>query len=216
MAQIQTTLPWPELQFWKSSDWAEAQRKLDLLEWYHVRYVPTRNHMFNSLGSFSINDTSVVLVVGQPYVEARFATGRAFSTPSTVDEEDLPKEIKHLFREYRTDLRHEVRRDGDLGGWETQGVLLWNAVPIAVKDKPLLTHWDEWISLTKEVVERTSEAGAVCVFFGGRACRFSQYAKGPAIECGEVTSQSFVGSRIFSRVNAELVRLKKDPIDWRL
>lgn len=208
-------LPWPELDFWQSQDWVSAQSKLDNMETFHVRYNPVRTNIFRVLRMVRCDNVAVVVVGSEPYAERRFATGVAWSVPREVPSDDYPPNLRAIFHELSSDTRCEIPVTGNLSRWTAQGVLLWNSSPVVISGKPLSCRWDEWITLTREIVTRCNRAGAVVVLVGARARQFAQYCTRP-VEFPAPTSKHFLGSRVFTTINAELVRKGKTPIDWRL
>lgn len=216
------TTPWPELPFWQSEDWASAQRKLDNMETHHVLYNPVRADLFRVLRMVSLDNVQVVIVGQDPYPQRRFATGVAFSIPAEVPPDEFPPTLRTIFKELTTDTRCEIPCTGDLTRWTAQGVLLWNSSPVVIQGKPLSCRWDEWITLTRQIITSCDRAGAIVCLVGARARQFAQYCTGHVIECAHPSplaasaKQPFLGSRIFTRINSALVSKGKAPIDWRL
>jgi uracil-DNA glycosylase len=209
---------WDDLKFWDSEDWERIQGRLD-----KGNFNPKRTNLFKSLDLTPFDTVKCVLMGQDPYPDPKYATGVAFSIPKDV--RGYPQTLTSILREYCTDLRLKRPANGNLEHWCREGVLLWNAYPSCEQWKSLSHYWDEWASLTKEIITELNERDVVFVFMGAKAKEFVPYAsKSFVIETshpsprGSINSyHPFYGSRIFSRVNDILVQeLGRSPIDWYL
>ena len=217
--------PWG-LRFWNSGEWQVCNERLHDMEKRHVKYNPIRNRLFRSLTSVgSPSDVRVCMVGQDPYPTHSFATGLAFSIPPEFGRNNFPPTLRELFAEYERDLGFPIPDHGDLGVWASQGVLLWNAIPVTRDGVSLGCDWDEWQYLNQEVFHRLSEKGIVFAFLGGVARRYVRCVSpnNRIIETshpsprGSMNSRSpFKGSRLFSTINDHLNELGLEPIDWRL
>jgi len=222
---------WDELKYWQSDDWKKVQEKLDALDRSGIGYNPGRKHTFNSL-SLTPFETVKVAIIGQdPYPNPAHATGVAFSLPSDLDLRKAPATWNILKRELCTDLHIPSSKTGSLETWAEQGVLLWNAIPTVEAWKPLSHDWEEWSSLTQEIVQRLFDRESKCVFvfLGSIARGYLEYInkKESKFICTSHPSSRgayqsnpslgvvpFIGSRIFSTTNDYLNQLKLGSIDW--
>lgn len=219
--------PWPDLKFWNSGEYQVVREKLDDLRKQSRDICPDRKDLFNALRSIRCEDTRVVLLGQDPYPNKTLATGYAFSVPANIT--NLPPTLQNILKEYHDDLGHPVPVSGDISVWAQRGVLLWNAIPSCTAGKSLSHDWTEWMYLTKEILERVSAQGAVFALMGSKAQRYRQYIyedtskviltshPSPlALKGGRVPRNPFLGSRLFSTINAELCALGKEAVNWKL
>lgn len=217
---------WDDLTFWSSKEWQKLQEKFDAnLIW---PYNPKREDLFASLDACPFNKTKVAFFGQDPYPGRNFATGVAFSIPSSISRETgWPPTLVNIFKEYCEDLHYEFPSSGDLSSWCKEGVLLQNIVPTCRSGSPSSHRsWNEWPCLAKEIVEELSAKGIIFVFLGGLARDYSKYVNPtnniilsyshPSPLGVNKTTSPFHGSRLFSTINAYLCKRKQGAIDWRL
>lgn len=216
---------WNELKFWETGECQVIEERLDDLDKAGISYNPDRSNLFRALDETPYEKVKAVILGQDPYPEKQNATGIAFSIPKNV--KVFPQTLQNIFREYCEDLHYREPVHGDLSKWVSQGVLLWNVIPTCLTGKPLSHYvWTEWSYLTKEILEKLSEKGIVFAALGGVAREYVKYidaSKNIIIETSHPSPRgvlakknSFFGSRLFSTINAHLVRLGHSPIDWRL
>lgn len=222
-------MQWEDLNYWNSGEWQVIQERLDTVE---GSLSPKREDLWNSMEACPFEETKVLVIGQDPYPDPKWATGIAFSIPEYFKEVNLfPGTLKNLFKEYVKDLHYEMPKTGNLSKWCDQGVMLWNCIPTCQK-KSLSHDWSEYQPLTKEIIEKlcdedlaSGEGKTVFVFIGGKARSYVKYVKEgfPVIETAHPSPRStlssktpFLGSRIFSRINAELSQQNISAIDWQL
>lgn len=227
-----STFKWPrDLDYFETGEWQWIEEKLDELDGKRTAYNPRRNQLFAALHATPFETVRVAIIGQDPYPDARFSTGIAFSIPPL--ERDRPPSLVNIFAEYEKDLHYPAPTSGSLKQWCDQGVLLWNAVPTCETNKAGSHRWPEWEFLTQEIIERVSRKGAVVVLLGSAAQSFSKYVN----EASEVLNighpsplanmknkdgtfrakTPFLGSRMFTKVNDLLCTHKLgEPINWRL
>lgn len=236
--------PW-NLDYWKSGEWQVVNERLHDMERDNVRFNPNRSNLFNSLRNIHPDSVRVVMVGQDPYPQAEYATGVAFSirapSQSATEPEGNPSEqartscsagrfpptLQAILKEYSEDTGFPLPLSGDLSAWGRQGVLLWNAIPSCRTGESLSHDWDEYSFLTKEIITKLSDKGGVVFAFLGTVAR--RYVPHVDTERNSVIVSShpsprgsrnsrtpFVGSRIFSSINRELVNMGQPPIDWEL
>jgi len=208
---------WNSLAYWQSGEWQVIKERLK----DETQYNPARSDLFASLRLVRPESCRVAILGQDPYPQRRHCSGIAFSVPSSTREVDWPPSLVNLFKEYESDLHYPAPKSGDLSKWCEQGVLLWNVFPSCATGKPGSHHWDEWTFLTQEIVELLDKQHIVFVLLGRKAQEFSKFISlSPIIHTSHPSPMGvkygFFGSRIFTRVNGELVRLGKGHIDWRL
>lgn len=220
------SFPWSDkLDFFKSGECQVCLEKLDGLKKDGVLYNPSRNNLFRALSRVSFDAVRVVVVGQDPYPSHVLATGVAFEVPSDV--KVFPPTLHEIFKEYHNDLGYPIPKSGSLEKWTQQGVLLWNAIPTCIAGKSLSCYdWTEWQYLTREIITKLSDRALVFAFLGGVAREYvssvNQHVS-KVIETshpsprGSLNSRTpFVGSRLFSTINAKCVEQGLGTIDWRL
>lgn len=212
------------LKFFDTGEWQVIEERLrDRLDQGIVDN-PDRGNIFAALDAVSPEEVKVVLLGQDPYPTSTLATGIAFSIPE--DAVKIPPTLLNIFKEYSSDLGHPFPSSGCLIPWCRQGVLLLNAIPTCEAGLPgSHRNWYEWYCLTQEIVEKCNAEGH-CVFvsLGSFAATFCVglpadkylHLSHPSPMAALKGNRPFLGSRMFSTVNAMLVKLGKDPIDWKL
>lgn len=215
---------WDELSFWQSDEWywLDDWLKQWVSDGKHIN--PDRELLFAALDEVPFDKVKVVFVGQDPYPDRKFATGVAFSV-GDYKAGPYPSTLDMIYKEYVNDLHYPYPTTGNLSHWCSEGVLLWNCIPSCFEGKSLSHNFHQWRPLTVEIIESLNARGVVFVFLGAVAREFKEHTKVPScvIETAHpsprgnrFSKQPFLGSRIFSRVNAELVSLNKPTVDWRL
>lgn len=213
---------WP-LKFWQSGEYQVIKERLhDLREPTTNRhlYCPHPSNLFRELSLLRPGEVKVVIVGQDPYPDPLLACGIAFSIPRHVKR--FPQSLVNIFKEYSDDLGFNTPEHGDLTKWSEEGVLLWNAFPTCDIGRPGSHQWNEYEYLTREIIRTVDDHKPVFVFLGRVAQAFAGECSEPErIICTSHPSplgvnHGFKGSRIFSRINFQLVHMGKSPIDWRL
>lgn len=217
---------WKDLKYWQTGEWQVIDERLKELKKKGRVVNPTRDKLFAALDLCPF-DTCRLCILGQdPYPNSEMATGLAFSVPKEIKK--LPPSLQNILQVYQDDLHLPHPGHGDLTAWAEQGVLLWNAIP-SCEEGHAASHkdWFEWDYLTQEIIEQLSAKGIVFGLFGGFARKFKKYINeesnavietahpSPLAEM-KASDNAFSKSRFFSTANAELIRLGKEPINWRL
>jgi len=218
--------PWPELKWWNSGERQVVEERLDDFKRTGSIYNPEHSQLYRALSATPEADVRVAILGQDPYPAHDMATGVAFSVPRVVLQPAFPQTLRIIFDEYRSDLGYDIPSHGELTRWTSRGVLLWNAIPACLSGKSLSCDWDEWSYLTGEIIDRLSTRGVVFALLGGVAGRFESRIDLRRNRCIRVSHPSprgirsskspFTGSRLFSTINARLVELEKEPIDWEL
>lgn len=215
--------PWPFLKYWNSGECQVIEERLRDLTLKKIAWCPGKTNLFRSLSLCPFDSVRCVLVGQDPYPDPKFATGVAFSIPPT--EKTIPPTLAMMVKELQTDLPSFTIENGDLTPWCAQGVLLWNVIPSCTGWISKSHHWPEYEYLTKEIFELLSPKGVVFAFLGSTAREYEKYVQVPSVSLhtshpsprGHIHAQSpFLGSRLFSTININLVKLGKEPIEWRL
>jgi len=214
-----------DLHYFQTGEWQVVDERLADLTAAKLPFCPSRKNLFKALELVPFEDVRVMIMGQDPYPDPGMATGVAFSIPPS--EKRIPPTLANIFKEYVDDLHYSAPINGDLSPWCKQGVLLWNAIPSCEAFKSMTHyHWSEWHPLTQEIVTKLSAKGTVLVFLGAVAREFAKFANSETSNIFEFSHPSprgslnsktpFVGSRMFSTINASLNDIGHEVIDWRL
>jgi uracil-DNA glycosylase len=162
------------------------------------------------------------VILGQdPYPTPGHAHGLCFSCDSHV--RPLPKSLQNIFKEYEDDLGKKAPENGDLNFWAEQGILLLNSILTVRKGEPLSHSKRGWEQFTDAVIQKINEEkeGIIFLLWGSPA-----QAKGAHVDRNKhivltaphpsplSAHRGFFGSKPFSKVNEELKKQSKTPINW--
>lgn len=218
------TFKWKDLDYWKSGEWQVVDERLKDLD--GKTWCPGRTKLFASLNAVPFDNVRVVICGQDPYPNPNFATGIAFSIPAQMTK--YPPTLAMIIQELQGEVEDFTFTNGNLTPWCAQGVLLWNAIPSCDAWKSKSHHWKEYEPLTKEIFQRLSNSKRHIpfVFFGSTALYYSKFVNEEYSDILWTSHPSprgikrgikpFLGSRIFSTINAKLEEFHEKPIDWRL
>ena len=162
------------------------------------------------------------MLLGQdPYHKQNQAMGLSFSVPKGVQ---IPPSLRNIFKELNADLGVKIPQNGDLSAWARQGVLLLNAIFSVEENKPLSHSLWGWQEFSDNIIKKLSleKEGLIFILWG----KFAQSKKSlidtrkhfilEAAHPSPLARQGFLGCRHFSKSNALLEKLGKEPIKWDL
>lgn len=217
---------WDDLDFWVSGEWDVIQERLDDLKKAKVRVNPKRELMFAALDEVPFDEVNVVIVGQDPYPNPDHATGIAFSVPASTTK--FPPTLGNIFQEYCSDLHYPYPKTGDLAPWCSEGVLLLNSVPTCEAFKASShADWPEYELLLDEILKRLSDRGNVVFsFWGAKAAAHQKIiddernrvvvVSHPSPRAIISSKSPFIGSRVFTTINAKLAEMVLQPINWKL
>lgn len=182
---------------------------------------PPANLTFNAFNLTPLNSLKIVLLGQDPYHKQNQAMGLSFSVPKGVQ---IPPSLRNIFKELNADLGVKIPQNGDLSAWARQGVLLLNAI-FSVEENKRLSHslWG-WQEFSDNIIKKLSleKEGLIFILWG----KFAQSKKSlintrkhfilEAAHPSPLARQGFLGCRHFSKSNALLEKLGKEPIKWDL
>lgn len=217
-----------DLNYFNTGEWQVVNERLQDLDKVSRRigndgFNPGRKSLFKALQMVPMGEVRVCILGQDPYPGKGIATGVAFAANAKLG--DYPDTLRTIFTEYCSDLHLELPSDGSLDGWQKAGVLLWNAIPSCGPGKSLSHDWPEWECLTQEIVRTLSTRGIVFALLGQVARRSlrdidlrnnSVLLTSHPSPRGQSSKTPFLGSRLFSTINAKLVANGQDPIDWKI
>lgn len=216
------------------NDWAEflnpelqkpyylELRKFLVSEYKSRQIFPDMYDIFNALHYTSYKDTKVVILGQDPYHGDGQAHGLSFSVKPGVK---APPSLINIFKELKDDLGCEVPNNGCLKPWTEQGILLLNTV-LTVRAHQANSHRNMgWEQFTDRIIQLLNERQEPIAFilWGAPARKKKKMITNPKhfiVESAHPSPLSayngFFGSRPFSKVNAFLESVGKQPINWQI
>ena len=180
------------------------------------QYIPAMDRILAPL-STPLDEIKVVIVGQDPYPNAEYADGFAFSVQSEVS--PFPASLVNIFKELESDLGTPLPADGNLERWSRQGVLLINRTLTTVPGESHSHQRSGWMAITEAIIREVATKGAVGILWGGNAQQMSDYFDSSRVIKSAHPSplsayRGFFGSRPFSRANEILTSRGVSPILW--
>lgn len=179
---------------------------------------PPREKVFQALKTTNLEEVKVVILGQDPYHGPGQAQGLSFSVPDDIP---APPSLQNILKELLEDVG--VKTSHDLTPWAEQGVLLLNAcltVPAEQANGHAGLIWEEFTDAVIRLVSQEEEH-VVFILWGAYARKKKSLidaSKHLIIESAHPSPLSayrgFFGSRPFSRANAYLTEMGREPIDW--
>lgn len=213
---------WRDLRWWESREWERLKELLD--GWEEQKdFVPNRLDIFRALVLCPLDRVKCIILGQDPYPQPGIATGLAFS----IRKHHLfPATLRNIYSEYCTDLGYIYPKTGDLTKWAREGVLLWNTHLTCTPGASNSHKGLGWDALTKQVLEAAfdeTNGNVVFILWGKEAQKVVydlNFNHPTVIQSAHPSPLSahagFFGSRPFSRCNAVLASIGKEPIYWKL
>ena len=183
---------------------------------------PPHDEVFAALYLTPFADVKAVVLGQDPYHGPNQAHGLCFSVRKGVQ---VPPSLQNIFKELEQDLGIVPPDHGCLEHWARQGVLLLNAT-LTVRRANAASHQGKgWEVFTDEVLKAVNEKEERVVFIlWGASARKKKTlidtSRHVIIESPHPSplsaSSGFFGSRPFSRTNAALAEVGREPIDWSI
>jgi uracil-DNA glycosylase len=194
---------------------------------YNARKIyPPRELIFNAFCLTSWDNTKVVIIGQDPYINDGEAMGLSFSVPKG---KKIPPSLDNIYKCIQNDKNCKFKNPshGDLTSWAEQGVLLLNAT-LTVIEKKANSHQKDsgWEDFTNHVIKKISDLkkGIVFLLWGSFAIKKKKLINGSKhhiIECSHPSPMSenklktFCVSKQFSQANELLQKEGMDPIEWQ-
>jgi uracil-DNA glycosylase len=177
---------------------------------------PARDQIFSAL-EVPLSEVRCVIVGQDPYPTAGNAHGLAFSIPDEVRK--IPASLQNIFKELRSDLGFEIPQSGNLEKWRDEGVLLLNRILTTEVGRSNAHSNLGWQQITKSIAQAAANQDAVAILWGKEAQTLAPVFKESitSVHPSPLSAyRGFFGSKPFSKVNEALIRIGREPIDWRL
>ena len=183
---------------------------------------PSSKDIFRAFELTPFENVRIIILGQDPYHGPNQANGLAFSVNSEV--RFLPS-LLNIFKEYSTDLKLPIPKDGNLSAWAERGVLLLNSI-LTVESGSPGSHKDfGWEEFTNQIIKALSDKKTNLVFI-----LWGAYAQSKKILIDSSkhfiiatphpsplsAHRGFFGSKPFSKTNDFLRKNKNEEIDWRL
>ena len=136
------------------------------------QYIPAIDRILAPL-STPVDEVKVVIVGQDPYPNAEYADGFAFSVQPEV--RPFPASLINIFKELESDLGTPLPADGNLERWSRQGVLLINRTLTTVPGESHAHQRSGWMVITEAIIREVASRGAVGILWGGNAQQMSDY-----------------------------------------
>ncbi|MFZ7133558.1 MAG: uracil-DNA glycosylase [Eubacteriales bacterium] len=197
-------------------------RSLLKKEYGRFTVYPDKYDIFNAFHFTSYADTKVVILGQDPYHGDGQAHGLSFSVKDHIS---IPPSLINIYKELKDDLGYPIPEHGYLKKWADQGVFLLNAV-LTVRAGLAASHRDiGWKNFTDHVISTLNrkEDPIVFILWGKFAQSKKTLIDNPMhyiIQSPHPSplsaSRGFFGSKPFSKTNAFLQSVGKEPVDWRI
>jgi uracil-DNA glycosylase len=177
---------------------------------------PAQDRIFAAL-EVPLSEVRCVIIGQDPYPTAGNAHGLAFSIPDQVAK--IPASLKNIFKELHSDLGLEIPQSGNLEKWRDQGVLLLNRFLTTEVGRSNAHSNLGWQMITKGIAEAAANQNAVAILWGTEAQALAPVFRESitSVHPSPLSAyRGFFGSKPFSKVNEALIRIGREPIDWRL
>ena len=177
---------------------------------------PAQDEIFAAL-EVPLSEVRCVIIGQDPYPTAGNAHGLAFSIPDEVRR--IPASLQNIFKELHSDLGLDIPQSGNLEKWRNQGVLLLNRILTTEIGRSNAHSGLGWQVITKSIAEASADQGAVAILWGKEAQGLAPLFKESILSVHPSplsAYRGFFGSKPFSKVNEALIRLGREPIEWRL
>ena len=177
---------------------------------------PAQDRIFAAL-EVPLSEVRCVIIGQDPYPTAGNAHGLAFSIPGQVAK--IPASLKNIFKELHSDLGLEIPQSGNLEKWRDQGVLLLNRILTTEVGRSNAHSNLGWQMITKGIAEAAANQNAVAILWGTEAQALAPVFRESitSVHPSPLSAyRGFFGSKPFSNVNEALIRIGREPIDWRL
>ena len=177
---------------------------------------PAQDEIFAAL-EVPLSEVRCVIIGQDPYPTAGNAHGLAFSIPDEVRR--IPASLQNIFKELHSDLGLDIPQSGNLEKWRNQGVLLLNRILTTEMGRSNAHSGLGWQVITKSIAEASADQGAVAILWGKEAQGLAPLFKESILSVHPSplsAYRGFFGSKPFSKVNEALIRIGREPIEWRL
>jgi len=189
-------------------------------EYQNKTIYPPAKHIFKAFNSTPFDKVKVVIIGQDPYHGEGQAHGLCFSVNKGIK---IPPSLRNIFKEIESDIGCCPSESGDLQRWADQGVLLLNNVLTVEKGKANSHKGIGWEAFTaKAIKELSSKRHGLVFLLWGRLAQekeslidFDRHLVLKSVHPSPLSAYNgFFGCKHFSKTNAYLKSINKNPIDW--
>lgn len=194
-----------------------------LIKEYQTKTIhPDKYDIFNALHYTAYNDVKVAILGQDPYHGPNQAHGLSFSVKPGITP---PPSLLNIYKELKDDINCYIPNNGYLKKWADQGVLLLNTVLTVVEGQANSHRGKGWEEFTNKVISILNERPEPIVFilWGSNAqakinliTNKHHYIIKSTHPSPLSAHRGFLGSKPFSKANAFLKSIDKEPIDWQI
>lgn len=194
---------------------------------------PSPKNIFSAFDHCPFENVKVVILGQDPYHSVSTVQGKSIPTAhglcfSVVKGASVPPSLKNIYQELAQDLGPEnftLPDHGNLLSWADQGILLLNTTLTVEAHRPMSHAGKGWEDFTDGVLKILSQEKENLIFLlWGRHAQAKKKLIDPrkhiilqAPHPSPFSARNgFFGCRHFSRTNAALERIGKNPIDWQV
>jgi uracil-DNA glycosylase len=182
---------------------------------------PPPDKIFTALKLTSYEDTKVLLLGQDPYIQKSQAHGLAFSVEDKGAR--IPPSLRNIYKELKDDVGVLPPNHANLTDWAKQGILMLNVV-LTVREGESNSHKNKgWETFTDEIIRVVNEKKETVVFvLWGKPAQ----KKIPLIDAQRHVivqgahpsplARGFLGSRPFSKINQALKNANRGEINWQI
>lgn len=186
----------------------------------HTIYPPPEK-IFSALDLTSYEETKVLLLGQDPYIQKGQAHGLCFSVEDKSAR--IPPSLRNIYKELKDDLGVAPPKHANLTAWAKQGILMLNVV-LTVREGQSNSHKNKgWENFTDEIIRLVSqkETPVVFVLWGNHAQKkipLIDQEKHKIVQGAHPSplATGFLGSRPFSKINQYLRESGQEEIDWHI
>jgi len=189
---------------------------------YSTRKIyPVMDDIYSALRVTSYQNTKVVILGQDPYINEGEAHGMCFSVKPSAK---IPPSLRNVYKELQDDVGAKIPNNGYLMKWAEQGVLLLNTC-LTVRAGVSKSHAGKgWEELTTFIIKRLNDKQSPIVFLlWGRDAQTKQELVTNPIHKVLVSAHpsplaggKFFGCKHFSRTNEFLKSHNLQEIDWQI
>jgi uracil-DNA glycosylase len=228
----QTDEEWQSILVCPAIDYDEINASLDKeYETYEpdIKILPNKENIFKAFKLCPRSQLKVVLLGMDCYINIKTnkissidepeANGLAFSVNEGMP---IPPSLRNLIKEMKDDIGGEGFHSSDFSDLAKQGILFLNSA-LTVRQHTSNSHMKIWQKYTDAIIQQISlqEDGVVFILLGKAAQAKHKYINTDRHRILEAihpsplsASKGFFGSKIYSKTNALLLELGKEPIKW--
>lgn len=208
------------------SEIRRISRDLDQDVREHGHFFPLRKNLFKAFDICPLDAVKVVIIGQDPYHSTDHngypdAMGMSFSVGR---ENRIPSSLQNIYKEVGRSIPDWRRPNhGDLTDWSKQGVLMMNTC-LTVRPHKAKSHGGLWMGFISKVITAIGEKNPQCIYvlWGKEAEKVTSQLSNKNIilatshPSGFSAHRGFVGCDHFVKINQELQKQGRRPIDWSL